>query len=34
MTTDPDIRRFLFALAFFVACVGVIAGLLTLGLFH
>ena len=34
MTSDPDLRRFLFALAFFAACVGVIAGLFVLGLFH
>lgn len=34
MTRDPDVRRFLFALAFFVCAVGLIAALFVVGLWH
>jgi len=34
VTRDPDVRRFLFALAFFACCLGLIAVLFVVGLWH
>lgn len=34
MSSDPDVRRFVFALAFFAVCLGLTVGLLFLGLWH